>query len=133
MRRTVYNSFRALDSRAVEEGAWPWLYGDAFGYTNPDPTAPPSPKKYLQLPPFRTYAMECWVQGDFVDDYSPVPPFRNDLSYVGRIELRPGAPPELTVIPTRLEHDEGHFVRVLAPGDPDHATVAHSASSNVMW
>lgn len=71
LRRTIYNSFRATNSRTVEEGAWPWMYGDAFGYTDPDPSQPPSPSTYLKLPPFFDYIMEKWVSGDFENDYNP--------------------------------------------------------------
>lgn len=71
LRRTIYNSFRATNTRTVEEGAWPWMYGDAFGYTDPDPTQPPSPNKYLKLPPYYDYILKCWVSGDFISDYDP--------------------------------------------------------------
>lgn len=71
LRRTIYNSFRATNSRTVEEGAWPWLYGDAFGYTDPDPNQPPSPSKYLQLPGFYDFILKSWVEGDFISDYDP--------------------------------------------------------------
>lgn len=74
LRRTVYNSFRATNSQTVEEGAWPWIYGDAFGYTNPDPSEPKSPSTYLKLPPLYDYVMEYWVRGDFIDDYDPAQP-----------------------------------------------------------
>lgn len=71
LRRTVYNSFRATNSSSVEEGAWPWQYGDAYGYTDSDGKEPDSPRKYLQLPQYYDYIMTHWVQGDFEDDYSP--------------------------------------------------------------
>jgi len=71
LRRTVFNSFRATNTNSVEWGAWPWIYGDAFGYTNPDPSVPPSANTFLQLPAFFDYVLEKWVSGDFVDDYKP--------------------------------------------------------------
>ncbi len=71
LRRTIYNSFRATNTRSVEEGAWPWVYGDAFGYTDPDPSAPPSPKKYLSLPFLYDYILSKWVDGTFINDYDP--------------------------------------------------------------
>ena len=71
LRRTIYNSFRATNSRTVEEGAWPWIYGDAFGYTDPNPSAPPSPSKYLKLPYLFDYILSCWVAGNFESDYDP--------------------------------------------------------------
>ncbi|MEZ5594368.1 MAG: LodA/GoxA family CTQ-dependent oxidase [Gammaproteobacteria bacterium] len=69
LRRTVYRSFRATNTRTVEESTWPWIYGDAFGYTDPDPTQPPSPNKYLKLPAYYDFVLSTWVSGDFVSDY----------------------------------------------------------------
>lgn len=71
LRRTIYNSFRPLNTMTVEERAWPWFYGDAFGYTNPNPVVPPSPATYLQLPPFYDYVLTNWVEGLFLNDYDP--------------------------------------------------------------
>lgn len=70
LRRTIYNSFRATNALSVEEGAWPWNYGDAFGYTDPDPTQAPSPSTYLKLPDFYDYVLSNWVCGNFVNDYT---------------------------------------------------------------
>lgn len=69
LRRTIYNSFRATNTLTVEQGAWPWIYGDAFGYTNPDPGVPPSASTYLKLPALYDYILEKWVAGDFINDY----------------------------------------------------------------
>lgn len=69
LRRTIYNNFRATNSKTVERSAWPWIYGDAFGYTNPDPTVAPSPSTYLKLPPLYDYILEAWVKGDFINDF----------------------------------------------------------------
>ena len=82
LRRTIYNSFRATDSKSVEEGAWPWIYGDAFGYTNPDPLEPPAPNTYLKLPPYYTYILTAWVKGDFINDYTTVPTRLDNLEKV---------------------------------------------------
>ncbi len=71
LRRTVYNSFRATNSRTVEEAAWPWQYGDAYGYTDPDPSTAPSPNKFLKLPPYFDYVLSKWVAGDFISDCDP--------------------------------------------------------------
>lgn len=71
LRRTVFNSFRATNTNSVEWGAWPWIYGDAFGYTNPDPSVPPSASTFLKLPTLFNYILEKWVNGDFIDDYTP--------------------------------------------------------------
>lgn len=72
LRRTIYNSFRGTNSLTVEKSAWPWIYGDAFGYTNPDPGVPPSASTYLKLPAFYDYVLEKWVAGDFVNDYQKI-------------------------------------------------------------
>lgn len=71
LRRTIYNSFRATNSMSVEEGAWPWNYGDAFGYTDPDPNQAPSPSTYLKLPDYYDYVLTHWVNGNFNSDYVP--------------------------------------------------------------
>ena len=67
--------------------------------------------------------------GDFIDDYSLQDGFRNDLSYVGRVELAPGGQPEVTVIPIRLVHEDGHFAVPLAAGDPDFDLVMRATES----
>jgi poly-gamma-glutamate capsule biosynthesis protein CapA/YwtB (metallophosphatase superfamily) len=61
--------------------------------------------------------------GDFIDDYSPREGFRNDLSYLARVELAPGQAPALEVVPLRIEHDVGHWVHPLDAADPAHAWV----------
>ena len=69
LRRTIYNSFRPTQNRTVEQRTWPWNYGDAYGYTDPDPTQPPSPNRYLKLPPFYDFILTHWVEGNFISDY----------------------------------------------------------------
>ncbi len=64
--------------------------------------------------------------GDFIDDYSGVEGFRNDLSYVGRITLHPDRDPDVSAIPMRLEHDPGHFGLRLDTDDPDFAAVMNA-------
>jgi hypothetical protein len=71
LRRGIYNSFRPTNTKTAEIAAWPSIYGDAFGYTNPDPNLPPAASTYLQLPPFYTYVLTNWVQGLFINDYQP--------------------------------------------------------------
>ncbi|PRY30385.1 hypothetical protein CLV58_1246 [Spirosoma oryzae] len=71
LRRTIYNSFRPTNTQTVEAAAWPWNYSDAYGYTNPDPLAAPSPLTYMQLPPFYNYVLTNWVNGLFINDYDP--------------------------------------------------------------
>lgn len=71
LRRTVFNSFRPTNTQTVEAAAWPWNYSDAYGYTNPDPLAAPSPLTYMQLPPFYNYILTNWVNGRFINDYDP--------------------------------------------------------------
>ena len=71
LRRTIYNSFRATNSQTADVAAWPWNYGDAYGYTNPDPSVAAAPTTYLQLPPVYDYILTNWVNGLFVNDYDP--------------------------------------------------------------
>jgi hypothetical protein len=88
LRRTIYNSFRATNTLSVEEGAWPWNYGDAFGYTDPDPTQAPSPSTYLKLPDYYDYILSNWVSGNFVNDYMPVLPVYKSINEVD-LQLQP--------------------------------------------
>jgi hypothetical protein len=71
LRRSIYNSFRATNEPNAEVSAWPSNYGDAFGYTNPDPSQPPAAATYLQLPPVYDYILKNWVNGLFTNDYDP--------------------------------------------------------------
>lgn len=71
LRRTIFNSFRPTQNLVVEKRAWPWNYGDAYGYTDPDPTQPPSPNQYLKLPQYYDYILSKWVEGDFIGGYNP--------------------------------------------------------------
>lgn len=71
LRRAVYNSFRPTNATTAEVAAWPWSYGDAYGYTNPDPSLPPAPTTYLRLPPMYDYILSNWVNGLFTNDYDP--------------------------------------------------------------
>ena len=76
LRRTIYNSFRKLDSIAVEPRTWPWIYGDAFGYNDN------APSKYLPLPSLFDYILQNWVKGNFTSDYDPNQISPNQLSDV---------------------------------------------------
>lgn len=85
LRRGIYNSFRPTNTTTAEVAAWPSNYGDAFGYTNPDPNLPPAPSTYLQLPPFYTYVLTNWVQGLFIDDYDP---YRQEAHKLEDVDLQ---------------------------------------------
>lgn len=66
--------------------------------------------------------------GDLIDDYAPVDGFRNDLSYIARVTVAPGAAPDLQVVPIRIRHDAGvHTTELLSPDDPDAALVREAA------
>jgi poly-gamma-glutamate capsule biosynthesis protein CapA/YwtB (metallophosphatase superfamily) len=65
--------------------------------------------------------------GDFVDDYSPVDGFRNDLSYAARVVLDPTTGAQVEVVPLRIQHGDAHFVHPLADDDPDAAYVREAA------
>ena len=85
-RRTLFNNFRNLETRANIEGEafnvsasawdptqaslspqqWPWIYGDAMskGANN-------SPRQFLTLASTQLNALAKWVAGDFIADYDP--------------------------------------------------------------
>jgi len=65
--------------------------------------------------------------GDFVDDYAPREGYRNDLSFVAKIELDPDGEQHLEITPTRIGHGDGHHVRPLDPDDPDYDEVLDAA------
>jgi poly-gamma-glutamate synthesis protein (capsule biosynthesis protein) len=66
--------------------------------------------------------------GDFIDDYTPVDGFRNDLSLLARVRLSPDAGTELDLVPLRIEHGDIHQVVRLAADDPDAALVRAAAA-----
>lgn len=61
--------------------------------------------------------------GDFIDDYSAVDGFRNDLAYMARVVLDPATGADVQIVPLRIEHDGEHFVHPLLEDDPDAALV----------
>ncbi|MEY4902324.1 MAG: hypothetical protein RLZZ292_139 [Bacteroidota bacterium] len=65
LRRTIYNSFRTIDNTAIEPRTWPWIYGDAFGYSDDYPS------QYLALPTLFDSILKSWVEGSFINDYDP--------------------------------------------------------------
>lgn len=72
-------------------------------------------------------AVVLYGTGDFIDDYSGVEGFRNDLSYVARVTLQPQGQPEITLVPLRLEHGDEHFAAALPASDPDFDAVMTAA------
>lgn len=71
LRRTVYNSFRAVTGGDPEISAWPPQYGDTFGYTDASNAAEVAAQTYFRLPAYYDYVLEAWVEGQFVGDYAP--------------------------------------------------------------
>lgn len=65
LRQVVYNAFRSPTSAGAERGAWPWIYGDAFG-SFPGPAG-----QNLPLSTVRAQMLRRWVEGDFLDDWEP--------------------------------------------------------------
>lgn len=61
--------------------------------------------------------------GDFIDDYSGVDGFRNDLSIIAVVGLAPDAVPVIDAVPLRLVHDPDHYATPLATAEPDYDTV----------
>jgi L-Lysine epsilon oxidase N-terminal/L-lysine epsilon oxidase C-terminal domain len=76
LRRTIYNSFRTMDSLAVEPRTWPWIYGDAYGYSDN------AASEYLALPSLFDHILQNWVKGNFTNDYDPNQSSPSDLSDV---------------------------------------------------
>lgn len=74
LRRTVFNSFRAMNGDEQDINGWPWSYGDTFGYTDITETDAVNAQTYLRMPDYYNYVMNAWVSGDFVSDYRPEEP-----------------------------------------------------------
>jgi L-lysine epsilon oxidase-like protein len=66
LRQAIYNCFRPHDTAVNEPRNWPWMYGDAFGSFSAS-----SPNNNLALPSVQQVLLKRWVQGDFVNDWSP--------------------------------------------------------------
>jgi hypothetical protein len=66
LRRAIFNCFRPRDTAAYEPRMWPWIYGDAYGSFSPA-----SPNNNLALPSVRQVLLKRWVDGDFINDWSP--------------------------------------------------------------
>jgi hypothetical protein len=62
LRRTIMDAFRPFQNESLNRSAWPWIFGDAFGY---DDTAPAI---YLALSDIRMTYLKHWTAGNFVDD-----------------------------------------------------------------
>ena len=71
LRRTVYNSFRSTNGNEEDISAWPWEYGDTYGYSDPKEAAAVAALQYLRLPEYYNYFLTAWVNGDFKSDYKP--------------------------------------------------------------
>jgi hypothetical protein len=62
LRRTIMTAFRSFQNETLNRSAWPWIYGDAFGYNDTAPAI------FLALSNAATTYLNQWVSGDFVDD-----------------------------------------------------------------
>lgn len=71
LRRTVYNSFRSTNGNEEDISAWPWEYGDTYGYSDPKEAQAVAALQYLRLPAYYDYFLTAWVKGDFESDYKP--------------------------------------------------------------
>lgn len=65
LRQTIFKAFRSARKENYEPGTWPWLYGDSV-------RLPPlnSPNKHVTLSPIWERLLDCWADGEFVDDYT---------------------------------------------------------------
>ena len=71
LRRNIYNNFRATSGTGKELMAWPWEYGDTYGYSDASLSDEIDALNYLRLPQYYEFVMTQWLRGDFVDDYDP--------------------------------------------------------------
>jgi hypothetical protein len=88
LRRTIYNSFRTATGTDIAMSAWPPMYGDTFGYTDPANAAEVAAQTYFRLPPYFDYILNAWVRGQFVGDYDPQVPQPETLDAVD-LQKRP--------------------------------------------
>jgi hypothetical protein len=66
LRRAIFHCFRPHDTSACEPRMWPWIYGDSYGSFSPT-----SPNNNLALPSVQQVLLKRWVDGDFINDWSP--------------------------------------------------------------
>lgn len=64
-RRLVARSFRANPPADGNQVPWPWIYGDAM-----TSTPGPSPRQNATISRTQLQALDLWVKGDYVDDWS---------------------------------------------------------------
>ncbi|MDH4078978.1 MAG: LodA/GoxA family CTQ-dependent oxidase [Nitrospira sp.] len=69
LRRVVYNSFRTTTGTTPAMSAWPPMYGDTFGYSDPANSTEVAAQTYFRLPAYFDYILSAWVKGQFVGDY----------------------------------------------------------------
>ncbi|MCG8364068.1 MAG: LodA/GoxA family CTQ-dependent oxidase [Pseudanabaenales cyanobacterium] len=81
LRRVIFNIFRPANTECSDRSPWPWIYGDAFGSAPPD-----SPRNNLALSRVRMQLMEFWVNGNFVNDWTPDLESPSDLNQVSLAE-----------------------------------------------
>jgi hypothetical protein len=88
LRRTVYNSFRAASGTETDKNGWPPIYGDTFGYSDPDNAVEVAAHQHLQLPAYYDFVLSAWVAGRFDGDYTPDAPRPTQLKDVP-LQLQP--------------------------------------------
>ena len=66
LRQIIFNIFRPTDTKCSERSPWPWIYGDAFGTEFND-----SPRQNVALSKVRMKLLELWVEGNFINDWTP--------------------------------------------------------------
>lgn len=64
-RKHIYESFRLNHSEPANKRKWPMIYGDAFG------TYDSSPRVDLAVSDVRGLHLRRWINGQFVNDFSP--------------------------------------------------------------
>lgn len=65
--------------------------------------------------------------GDLIDDYVVDPDYHSNLGFIAKLRLTPSGEQHLEIVPTRIDHETGHFVSPLDTADADYAAVLSMA------
>jgi hypothetical protein len=70
LRLSILRIFREQTAQPSDPAAWPWLYGDSYGTTDPGV----DPYEHLALGGERLRYLKAWVEGAFAPDWGTLPP-----------------------------------------------------------
>lgn len=66
LRQQTANMFREFKRDGKAPQPWPWLYGDAMNVPPAD-----TPRQHATVTDTQLAMLQCWAQGDFINDYDP--------------------------------------------------------------